>query len=285
MNTMYTKKLCVLFLTTMQEYKNGYLTQTIEYYLNNLESKYKFDIFIFFDNYNTRRIRRFYRSLEQYKNRSNVNDVILINNNINKEQNIYKRNKKGFFDLEKFPLGRTHGINFHFYAAMDKMFETDYENFLLLESDTKPLNKKWFDTLLLAIENNDFCILGSKYKGVNREHVYRQYYGNHLNGVGIYMNNKETLNLLKKSKQYIVEELWKDSKNNSKHSEKKHKEFMNYDVAIYLVAKENSLEDKLVDTQYITNQSSPGNEKTSIEDTLKEFPETMLIHRKQLYDK
>jgi len=285
MNEEYTQKLSVLFLTTIREFKSGQLNLTIDYYLNNLETKYKFDIFIFFDSFKTRRIRRFKRSLKKYEECSNVNKVILINNQIEDKQNIYISNKQGFFDLNKFPLGRTHGINYHFYTSMCKMFETDYENFLLLETDTKPLNKNWFDILVSEIDKTDFCIFGSKYKGVNREWVFSQYYGHHLNGVGVYKNNKETSDLLYNSKHYIMNELQKDTKTNSKHENKTHKEFMNYDVAIYLFAEANFLGHKLVNTKYFTNVSSVGNELISVECVLKEFPETIIIHRKQLYDK
>ena len=173
-------------------------------------------------------------------------------------------------------MGASHGVNYHFYATMDDLFKRKYNNFLLLEADTLPVSEDWFDVALeFTNKNSDFFIAGSKYKGKNREFVKKQYWGGHLNGVALYKNCKELKFDLEESKMYLIKLL--------KENPELYSNFMNYDVAIYLYYKHIKKEKYLVDTDFISNISDISNRDIKIEDLLKEFPKTRIVHRKDLY--
>ena len=60
---------------------------------------------------------------------------------------------------------------------------------------------------------------------------------------------------------------------------------MNYDVAIYLYLKsKNSVEKCLLDTDFITNMSSSPNNDLMLENIIGDYPNTRIIHKKNLYE-
>lgn len=276
---IFTNEICVFFLTTLNEYYNGTLKEAVESFSKNCNSKYKFDLMIYFDRKPTDAddINNFLRTIEfKYKN---INKTKFSFSVIPEHQNFYDWNMRNKISLNDFPMGASHGVNEHFYMTLNSLFDLDYNNFLLLEADTMPMCDNWFDVALQFTRNNtDFLIAGSKYKGKNREWVEKQYWGGHLNGVAIYKNCEELKFDLEESKKFLIKLI--------KENPELYNNFMNYDVAIYLYYKEtceNDIEDYLYDTDFITNISDNSNKDVEIEDVLKEFPHTRILHRKGLY--
>ena len=276
---IFTNEICVFFLTTLNEYYNGTLKEAVESFSKNCNSKYKFDLMIYFDRKPTDAddINNFLRTIEfKYKN---INKTKFSFSVIPEHQNFYNWSIRNEISLNDFPMGASHGVNEHFYMTLNSLFDLDYNNFLLLEADTMPMCDNWFDVALQFTRNNtDFLIAGSKYKGKNREWVEKQYWGGHLNGVAIYKNCEELKFDLEESKKFLIKLI--------KENPELYNNFMNYDVAIYLYYKEtceNDIEDYLYDTDFITNISDNSNKDVEIEDVLKEFPHTRILHRKGLY--
>lgn len=277
----YTNELCIFFVTTLNEYYLGSLNETLSNYCTNIKSEYKFDIILYFDNF-PKRFRKFNRELNKFRKFSNVNKVILVNNNISNEENFYEINSGNLIDINKFPLGSSHGVNKHFYETIDDLYKRDYNNFMLLETDTKAMKDNWFDTLHNYCINNEFSIAGSKYKGKQKEEVYKTYHGgSHINGVALYKNNKATLNLIKKSKSFLINSLIKDSTKSKRH--KKCNGCMNYDVAIYLYSKKKKNTKMLHNTNFITNFSLKVNDYINETEIMSEYPDTCILHKKNLY--
>lgn len=284
----YTQKLAVFFLTTKKEAEAGDLLRAINYYLYNIQSKNSFDLFLCFDQKVEKKV---YDALSDVKKHQNINDVIFHCNNIPDDLNIYlqpwkKKTHSLPFDLRKLPMGRSHGINKHFYDTLFYLQKLDgYENYMLLESDTKPMRSDWFDSCLKYAENTEYLVAGSVYKGKDREEVSKKYYSGHLNGVGLYKKSEKAHNFIKESKEYLKELLLNDY--NSRF--KMYWAFMNYDVAMYLLANKGPYFKKeyatlYKDTDIFTNCSTTEDEDLSLNSVLNEFPETIILHKKKMYD-
>ena len=199
----FTNEICVFFLTTINEYKKGDLVKSLNYYLSNCESKYKFDIILVFDTTNGIKqsySNEFSKIESKYKN---VRNIFILSNQLEEDENFYDMSLLNKVDLDKYPMGASHGINLHFYMTLDKLLNLDYRAFLLLESDTKPLKSDWFDVILSYTKNNDFLIAGSLYKGVDKDTILKSYFGGHLNGVAIYKNSKKLARMLLNSKTVL----------------------------------------------------------------------------------
>ena len=65
--------------------------------------------------------------------------------------------------------------------------------------------------------------------------------------------------------------------------EQKYKQFIAYDVGIYLYGKRHNLLKNYNDTDIFVNASTPFDEQYDIDDMLNEFPDTKFFHRKNLY--
>lgn len=283
MKIEYTDQLCVFFLTTTFEYESGELVTALTHYLSECKSSQctnKFDLLVFFDKLPKSSLVK----LKKFNKHQNINKISIFTNDIIDDENIYERDLNKEFPLEKLPLGRSHGINYHFYKTLEYLFKTKYKCFLLLESDTKPLKSDWFQNIKKYIDcNEDFKIAGSLYKGVNHQIHRESYYGGHLNGVGLYSNSKKTKELLKNSKKYLIQQLKNDYLKPK--SKQRYWEFMNYDVAIYLYAKEHNELCGYEDTELFTNASAPEDSNITISEILNQYPDTCILHRKKLYDK
>ena len=279
---IYTKDLCVFFLTTKHEYQRGMVELALDNYLKNCESNYCYDLYIVFDvmpKFRKKMRKIFYDIQEKYEN---VNKINIVSNDIPKHENFYNMALAGSVDIIKYPLGASHGVNLHFYQTLDYLLnlkdDTDnkkYNNVMLLETDTKPLRCDWFDVALDCCQTKlSYNIMGSTYKGIDREKTLNMYYGPHLNGVAIYRNNDLTIHILNESKLFLINCL----------KEEFYRQFMNYDVAIYLyLRKLNKVDECLYDTDFITNASDARNFKTTMKSILENYPETRIIHKKGLY--
>lgn len=279
-----TNELCIIYIITLSEYEDGSLHQNVNYYLNNINSKYKFDLLFYFDEFPQENSYKFMRKLSKFEKFKNINKVHVINNNIIEEDNFYDDSTKGKIDLERFPLGYAHGINLHFYTSIYDLFNREYEHFMMLETDTKPLHDNWYDVLLNYCKHNDFVIAGSKYKGETRHKVFKEFYGgHHINGVALYKNNETTKKVITSSEQFLINCLIKDSQKARRH--KKCNGTMNYDVAIYLYAKNKKILHLLKDTDIIANVSLEIDKDLSLNDIIKEYPNIAVIHKKNLFMK
>lgn len=270
------KKICVMFLTTQREIASGELLRAIEYYSTYCESEYSFDLKIFLDSRDTIDNKQVEEIEKRVKVLPHVDNFEIVNNKIPERLNIVLPSTNDTFDLNKFYLGRTHGINQHFHESMNHMFSCDYENFLLLEADTKPVDKRWLNVIIDKCEASTFTILGSTYKGVAREDEMKKYYGPHLNGVAIYKNSKTCKDIINLSIEYIKTELKHDT-------DKKYQSIINYDVALYLYCKDEDLLKHLTDTEIITNVSSYREDWMNANVFIKQYPDTVIIHKKNLY--
>jgi len=278
----YTNELCVFYTTTLTEFNNGALTRCVDHYMNNIQTNYKFDLLFYFDQF-PRRKRKFFRELNKFKKYKNINNVYIINNEIPDDENFYFNRNVEKLDLNKFPLGGSHGINSHFYISINNLFERSYENCMLLESDTCSVGNDWFDVLHEYSINNEFVIAGSKYKGRNKETVFKEHYGgHHINGVALYKNNYTTKKLIRASYQFLINSLIKDATKSKRH--KRCNSCLNYDVAIYLYAKKKNLSHLLHDTNFITNFRSDDDDDTELKTIMLKYPETRIVHKKNLYD-
>jgi len=277
----YTDTVAIFYLSTKSECERGEVAQSIKYYLENLDTDKSFDIFICTDQKLNHKERN---NLIAYETDSHVNSIKFYDNNIPDEFNIYSKPwiDNYVFDLDKLNMGRSHGINLHFYETLDYLLSLPkYKSFLLLEADTKPLRNDWFDRCVSYVNNNNFKIAGSLYKGLNREVHMGTYYDGHLNGVGLYRNSKELKRFLKNSRKYLIDALANDT--NNKESPSIYYEFMNYDVATFLYAKEVDELDGYNNINMFINASADEDIIFEIEDVLKEFPGATFLHRKGLY--
>lgn len=274
----FCEKLCVFFLTTTLELENRSLYSAIDCYFSKIKTDgCNFDLFIFFDRSPS---SHHLKCLKELKVKYTcIHKINLVSNNIRSSKNIYIKQPIPNFNIKRCNLGRSHGINEHFFRTFNKLFKTKYKNFLLLEADTAPVTENWY---LVCKEycDQDFTIAGSLYKGPNKKSVYKTSWGKHLNGVALYKNSYETKNLLKNSKLFLINELKQDRLNTN---DTIHQCFMNYDVAIYKYAKKTKALDLYKDIDFITNVSTLQCTEKSNREILSEYPQTQILHKKGLY--
>ena len=146
-----------LYLTTEYEFQENLLEQNLTHYLKNIKSESSFDIILYFDNF-PKRFRKFKNRLNKFKKCRNVNEIILVDNQLDSKENFYLKDKSVKVNLKKYPMGGSHGINSHFYKSIEDLFQRDYDNFMLLETDTISVKNDQFDVLHNYCENNDFLI-------------------------------------------------------------------------------------------------------------------------------
>lgn len=234
----YTNKLAIAFLCSQKEHKDGYINHCLKYYFGLGASKeYKFDLFFIFDQGRPEE----YQDLLKYESYKYINKIHIHSLDLSKQENLYIKSDHSYelYEENDFPiLGLSSGPNNSFFRGLNFLFENDYENFLILESDTRPVKYCWFDFLHKYCGKEDFLIAGSRYEGIvgiAEDCKWKD----HLNGVAIYKNCdllKELLNeSICKVKQLVKEGL--------------HDHFVNYDIGIYYT---------IVSSEENTNKYKPG---------------------------
>lgn len=268
MGINYTKALSIVYACTKAEFDSGELEKSISRYISRKSSKtYSFDLFIIVDQGD----EEHYAPLLDFESDRNINKIIIHSLRISDKENIYIRSKhslKKFQEMGEPSLGLSSGPNNLFFGAMNYLSDKDYENYLLLETDTRPVKYFWFD-LLVKYSKNNFLIAGSSYKG-NCEIPKEALWAKHLNGVAIYKNSPELHNLLKQSKQLIVDKV-KNRKDSC---------MINYDIAIFYSAQNNNLDSGLIDTNFITNISLGPDIKIKEQEILLKHRKTVVLHQK-----
>ena len=164
----FTSTLAVALFTTKKEYESGQVHAMMDNYFNShTSSNFLFDFFIVFDQGEESE----YEDLLKYSDSDNIQKIFIKSLKLSDSQNMYSRVHHRlelipeYRRLGKPELGTTSGPNNLFYNGMSFLQDHDYENFLVLETDTRPITGSWFDTLHDSCIKEDFLIFGSNYKG------------------------------------------------------------------------------------------------------------------------
>ena len=264
-------ELCVFFVITEREIEDGEFENCIFDYLDNAPSKtYTSDFYIFVNKLSSRaKVDKLSRIIET--NRF-VRSITFVNLDLSQEIDCFWYPwsfSQKIKPKEKPVLGYTSGANILFYEAIETMLESHYKDFLMLECDTKPMRKNWFDVIYRYCQNHSFEIAGSTYKGIAEWHAESEY-KEHINGVAIYRNSSKNRALIKASKKIVEREC-------------KNLDYLNFDVA-NLIAKKESKRKKpfiLRNTDIIVNISDPVDQHQTKEEILKKNPRAVIVHQKQ----
>lgn len=292
-NTLeFTSTLAVALLTTKKEYKSGQVHKMIDNYLNLKPStNFLFDFFIIFDQGEDAT----YQDLTGYTESENIRNIFIKSLHIPDSQNMYCNQVASdrIIDvntrLGKPALGVSSGPNTLFFEGMNYLMQFDYENYLILETDTRPIKDYWFDILHREVVHNEFLILGSTYKGT-KEFDPAPWVTEHLNGVAIYKNNKKLKQLLLKTKQYILNIISQSNVFVDKHKITDLKQSngeamlcLNYDIAIYFFSQETRNKDYfnlLKSCDFIANLSMSEDAGIDESTILSKHPKTVILHQK-----
>ena len=277
----YQKKLCVFYPCTKKEYENGDLTKSISKILDKIPSfSFSFDLFLIFDNVlSSISIENI---LTSSVNQKCINEVFVHDLKLYPSNNLYIKTWENRTDLPEIlpPHGVSSGPNNSFYQSLYYLLshKNNYEHALLLETDIQILKPLWLDHFIKYCDNNNFTIAGSKYKGIQKWHRVLDY-KDHLNGIAIYRLNSDLETLLIHSEQHLINQV---SLNKIP--------FINFDIAIdewrRSPAGQHFFNDdnKLVDTDFITNASDPEDTHLSQSKILKHYPNTIILHHKTSSD-
>ena len=146
-NTCYTKKLSVFFVCTNKEFQERDLELCAIQFLNkNPTKKYKFDlIFCFNKILEQDSLDVFVEMLERF---TCINEVKIVSLDIDEKQDVFWYPWLNLVKpVSKPSLGYTSGANKLFYDSLRVLRDdqSNYENFLMLESDTFACKEGWFD--------------------------------------------------------------------------------------------------------------------------------------------
>lgn len=272
-------KLCVMFLCCMQEVQSGAVESAISRFFSySCSSEYKFDLHVCIDNISAPEQLSLKRKLNHITSDcENINQLNIYDAAIPEAENMFSYNPEKWREAKQhnkasLRLGSTNGINVQFFQSIRHLFyhPNAYENVLLLEADCDCINHKWYDRLIECCDTQDFLIMGSKYRGDDDDHTTR-WYADHLNGVAIYKNNKQMLDMLTHAERAIEQYV---------HDITNQETWMNFDVALFQTAVDMHLTHKLVDTSIISNYSDHESSKMSVEQVLSRDINTVLLHKK-----
>jgi hypothetical protein len=258
------KTAVLVLLTTEKEHKSGLIKNCLNSYFSlNPSKQHKIDLIIFFDQFSDDS----YKELYKYKELNAINSVQIFCLNLKDEENLYFSGAK--YNSEYVPrLGLSAGPNNLFFKSLRFLFKTDYEYFIVIESDTHPVRSLWFDLIASFCKTNDFLIAGSTYKG-GIEIPKNCGWDKHINGVGIYKNSQELKDILDGAEEYIANVI----------AEQKSKCFLNYDVGVHFYSK--TLQNhRIVDTNIITNASPSQDSTIPKSEILSKHQNTIILHQK-----
>lgn len=269
----YTKELAISFFCTRNEYISGSLHECLkQYFAFGLSRKYKFDLFFVFD----QGVKYQYYDLLELESHDNINKVVIHSLELSDKNNLYIKSghSRELYEKHGKPaLGLSTGPNNSFFGGMRFLGKKNYKNYLLLETDTRPVKYFWFDLLYKYCIEEDFLIAGSFYDG--RQHIPESYgWKYHLNGVAIYKNSD-----LFKS---LLIETFKTIKRLSRQG--KHDHFVNYDIAIYYTINASDKNRKKYsgakNTKIISNLSLGIDKKTKESNICRQNEDLIILHQK-----
>jgi len=273
----YTNKLAIAFLCSQKEYQDGYINHCLKHYFGlGASAQYQFDLFFVFDQGDPKD----YEDLLKYEFHKYINKIYIHSLDLSEQENLYVRTKHSYelYKENGFPiLGLSSGPNNSFFQGLDFLFRNDHENFLILESDTRPVKYRWFDHLHEYCSEEDFLIAGSHYDGIV-ELPENCEWKDHLNGVAIYKNCdllKELLNeSICKVKQLVKEGL--------------HDHFVNYDIGIYYTIESseeniNKYKPGYKDIKLISNMSMGADKKLKESYICQKNKDLVILHQKNRF--
>lgn len=271
-NLPLSDKLAIFYVSTLDEFNKGELWSSLVNYLNSApSSNYCFDLYIFLNKLIVDEdIALFTKTFSAH---INIHKIYFIDLDLSSEDDTF------WYPWSKTPrpikiprLGYTAGANSLFFNSLNLMTDQygNYENFLMLEADTFPVENFWADSILEYIDKTDFLIAGSKYKGLGKEH-YNAFYKDHLNGVAIYKNNEKLKKLLVDAENYIAANIPESG-------------YYNFDVAINDFVKKEGLENdyNLLDSPIIVNVSDPRDKFITTKSIKETYKESLIVHQKSI---
>lgn len=272
-----TNEIAIVLLCTKREYELGFFQKCLDsYFDNNCSRDHSVDLFLFFNTGN----RNDYPLIDKYLLNKNINDIKFHSFNYSEAQDIYFRTPQEMrkFNSKTHELGGSGGANLLFFDSMLSLIGLKYKNYLMIESDSRPIKSFWLDLFLRHYTFQDFLIFGSRYKGLQELPKYESWTG-HLNGIAIYKNNNHLKHLLQEARSYIKYSVYHNIN-----------QFMSFDVAIWLFSKtlnfQNYLNshrinyEVLVNSKVISNYSLFCDLNLSRSEILKRDPETIILHQK-----
>jgi len=275
------KKLDIVFVTTKAEVERGEFARCLNHYFKD-DNAYTIRVFTDKD-----------VVIQPHKSLNIIHTVIGISD----FDNIYKRTPQELSSMKLKdipPLGGSSGPNNLFFGAFKHLVKEKADGFLVLETDTQPMVDDWFPRLQEAFNTKDFLILGSTYKGDQENPTYQDWTG-HLNGVGIFANNKH-LGFLMEHTENLIREKIKTNKSHF-HSDAtihimslKHSFCISYDLGMHLLRQTKIGQEKFsnpddpsghfLDSEYIINASSDADKGKSLEYFREKFPKGLILHKK-----
>lgn len=276
-----SKKLEIVIVVTKGEIERGDLARCLNHFFKD-DSAYKVRIFT------DKEV-----VIQPHKSLDIVHTVIGISD----FDNIYKRTpaELSLMTLKDIPpLGGSSGPNNLFFGAFKHLVKEKSDGFLVLETDTQPMVDDWYSRLKNIFNSTEFLILGSTYKGSQEMPLYQDWTG-HLNGVGIFTNNKHLKFLMEHTEKLIREKI-RVNKNHF-HSETsiqlmslKHAFYVSYDVGMHLLkhtligqrefCDPNNPHGHFVDSDYFINASTPTDQSKSLEYFKEKHPKGIILHKK-----
>lgn len=272
----FTTSLVVALVTTTKEYESGQVKKCLDQYFRTKGSvDKKIDLHIFFN----KPIEC--NDLLEYELCENINEVKIIHHNFNELDDLYAKNPQELLKLKlpKLPkLGGSAGANNLFFDSMIPLCESNYDQCLMIETDSKPIKENWIDKIIEYSENNKFLIGGSLYKGNQTLYTFGSWTG-HINGVAIYKLNVAQKALLSNSKKLIETEVALNGA-----------QFISFDCAIHqytctldgtrFFRRRNAQDYHVIDTPIISNLSLDHDKSIPEEEILKKYPQTIILHQK-----
>tara|TARA_B100000085_G_scaffold285631_1_gene322610 strand:+ start:9543 stop:12161 length:2619 start_codon:yes stop_codon:yes gene_type:complete len=267
-NLKPTKELCVFFVCTENEIINEGVESTLWSYLNLIPSvEWKIDIFIFLNKIvDTKKIEII---IDRVEKNPWVNKLEVVSLDLCEKEDVF------WYPWLKTPkpkvmpeYGYTSGANLLFYRSIRLMMgkKENYKNLLMLEADSIPLQKNWFDKIFNFCKENDFEIAGSKYKG-DQECHYESEYKDHLNGIAIYRNSEKLEEILKGGEEIIKNKMPPSG-------------YLNFDIANFLFYKNHLDKYTLLDIEMIINMSDPRDFYIEESEVLDRYPKSLILHKK-----
>ena len=275
---IFCNKLAIVLLNTQKEYISGHTKSCLDlFFKRNASLDKKIDLLIYFNKGDISQ----YNDLLEYKNCKNVNDVKIHSHQLSDFDDLYARTPKELeeMNLPKVPvLGGSAGPNNLFFNTMISLVGSEYRDLLMLEPDTQPIQDCWIDKVVEYCDSEKFLIAGSCYRGKQDLYTFGPWTG-HLNGVAIYRNNPMLGILFKYAKKLIQKEV-----------ELLENNFISFDVAMHTFIctlsgrkhfnNRDLPHNQLIDCPIISNYSLPIDADTTIESVKKEYPQTIILHKK-----
>lgn len=284
----FNESITIFFPCTKHEYTSGKLKQTIDSYFHNLTPSiiHSFNVVFLFNTIKNGRKKLDFKDIFELDKHPNINLITIKSLDLKKSEDVFYRPWDPNFKMpRKIPnLGLSSGPNESFFNSiiyLKNKFKKS-EKFFLAEEDSLPIQNTWFDKMIDICESKSFIIAGSKYKGENEYHK-QAFYKDHLNGIAFYSNTQSLNNILKISKNYLINKF-------SKKSPDPMDFFMHYDIAIDSSLSKNLNKYKyyksnLLNIDEVCNLSDPKDLSITLRCIYRRFPKAVILHKKKVSDK